>query len=242
MRSARCCALALFVDGPRTARDVFADREGATRCRVEILESAPAHLAVVALAGGLLPFLLGGAWAVANLLRIDRGERRVFAWLTVVTVVVLTVEVASFNLRFGGGLVRERYLFYLTPLLLCAFAAALTAARLPRWSLLAPLSIVVDRILARADPDLREAERRHSGVGALRLAAVDDARHRRHASRARCWPSVVVCLLVVEADASLPARAARGRLCARCCSSRCRPRPATRSSACSPSTEHQGCR
>jgi hypothetical protein len=107
----------------------------------DILQSAPAHLAVVALAGGLLPFLVGGAWAVSNLTRREQGEGRAFAWLAVVTVVVLTVEVASFNLRFGGGFVRERYLFYLAPVLLCAFAAALSAPRLPRWSLLVPLSI-----------------------------------------------------------------------------------------------------
>ena len=37
---------------------------------------------------------------------------------------VLAVEVSSFDLRFGGGIVRDRYLFYVTPLLLCAFAAA----------------------------------------------------------------------------------------------------------------------
>jgi hypothetical protein len=106
-----------------------------------ILTSAAAHLAIVALAGGLLPFLLGGGWLVSNLRRSETLERAAFAWLGVVTIVVLTLEVASFDLRFGGGLVRERYLFYLTPVLLVAFAAALTAARAPRWSLAVPLAI-----------------------------------------------------------------------------------------------------
>jgi hypothetical protein len=38
--------------------------------------------------------------------------------------------------------VRERYLFYITPLLLVAFAAGLTAARTPRWSLALPLCLL----------------------------------------------------------------------------------------------------
>jgi len=37
---------------------------------------------------------------------------------------VLTLEVASFNVRFGGGLVRDRYIFYLAPIFAIAFAAA----------------------------------------------------------------------------------------------------------------------
>jgi hypothetical protein len=108
----------------------------------QIVESAPAHLAIVALAGGLLPFLVGGGWLVANLARSESADRLALAWLGVVTVVVLSVEVASFDLRFGGGLVRERYLFYLTPLLLVAAAAALSAERRPRLSLAIPLAVL----------------------------------------------------------------------------------------------------
>ena len=201
------CALALFVDGSRTARHVLADREAATRCRVEILESAPAHLAVVALAGGLLPFLRRrGVGRREPPPRSIAARRRAFAWLTVVTVVVLTVEVASFNLRFGGGLVRERYLFYLTPLLLCAFAAALTAATpaalvaaraarrsciigfwrapIPTFEKLnvdTPASVLYDWLLSTMH-----------GTGGARVALI--------------LAAVVVALLVLEADAVVPAR------------------------------------
>jgi hypothetical protein len=108
-----------------------------------IIGSIPAHVTVVALAGGLLPFLVGGGWAVSNLRRSEDAERHVLAWLVVVAFAVLTVEVASFDVRFGGGVVRERYLFYVTPLLLCALAAALSAARAPRWSLAGPLALFV---------------------------------------------------------------------------------------------------
>ncbi|MGH3003843.1 MAG: hypothetical protein ACRDM1_14480 [Gaiellaceae bacterium] len=119
----------------------YAQTAGGNPLPLSIFGSAPAHLAVVALGGGLLPFLLGGAWLVSNLRRSETAERAAFAWVGAATVVVLTFEVASFDLRFGGGLVRERYLFYLTPLLLVAFAAALTARRAPRWSLVVPVAI-----------------------------------------------------------------------------------------------------
>jgi hypothetical protein len=107
-----------------------------------ILPQAAAHLAVLALATGLLPFIVGGGWLVSNLTRSATTERHAFAWLATSAVLVLTLEVTSFNLRFGGGVVRDRYLFYIAPLLLVALAAGLTG-RLPRWSIGVPLAIVV---------------------------------------------------------------------------------------------------
>jgi hypothetical protein len=113
-----------------------------------ILQSAAAHLAVLALASGILPLLIGGAWLVSNLLHASTPERHAFAWLSTTIIVVLTLEVASFNIRFGGGIVRERYLFYLVPLLLVALFAAFTDVRLPRWSLLVPLIVLTVGFLA----------------------------------------------------------------------------------------------
>ena len=62
------CALVLFVTGHALLGTYSQTAKGNPLPR-QIFESVPAHLAVVALAGGLLPFLLGGAWAVANILR-----------------------------------------------------------------------------------------------------------------------------------------------------------------------------
>lgn len=109
---------------------------------LELWRAAPAHLAIVALGGGLLPFVIGGAWLVSNLGSSESSERSSFAWLAAISIAALTVEVASFDLRFGGGLVRERYLFYLTPLLLVAFAAGVSAVRGPRWSLAVPVALL----------------------------------------------------------------------------------------------------
>jgi|tagenome__1003787_1003787.scaffolds.fasta_scaffold20934759_1 hypothetical protein len=178
-----------------------------------MLQSAPAHVAVVALAGGLLPFLLGGAWAVSNLLRIDRGEGRAFAWLTVVTVIVLTVEVASFDLRFGGGLVRERYLFYIAPVLFCAFAAALSAPRLPRWSLLVPLAILA---LGFWHAPIIPYEKLNADTPASVLYDwLLTTMHGTGGARvALVLAALVVCLIVVEADVLLPRVAVAVALCA----------------------------
>ena len=76
----------------------------------------------------------------------DRTEPRsahAFAAVGTLTVSVLAIEVTSFDLRFGGGVVRERYFFYVVPLLLVAFAGALCDGRWPRWSLLLPLPMLL---------------------------------------------------------------------------------------------------
>ena len=58
------------------------------------------------------------------------------------TVVALTAEVTVFDLRFGGGAVRDRYLFYVAPLVLAGFACALTRRPWPRRSLITPVLLV----------------------------------------------------------------------------------------------------
>jgi hypothetical protein len=96
------------------------------------------HVAVLALGLGILPFVVGAGWLLANLIRADRAEVRAFAALGSITVGALLLEVTLFDLRFGGGIVRDRYLCYAAPVVLVGFAGALCDARPPRWSLLAP--------------------------------------------------------------------------------------------------------
>jgi hypothetical protein len=51
--------------------------------------------------------------------------------------VQLTLPVASFTQRFGAGLVKDRYLFYVVPIVLVGLAAALGSRTWPRWWALA---------------------------------------------------------------------------------------------------------
>ncbi|MFL5926648.1 MAG: hypothetical protein ACJ77E_06915 [Gaiellaceae bacterium] len=92
------------------------------------------HLASVALGLGLLPFLVGGAWLV---------RRDPFAVLGSASVLLLTLEVSSYDVRFGGGIVRDRYIFYIAPVFAIAFAAALAPWRRPGWQLAVPLGVLV---------------------------------------------------------------------------------------------------
>ncbi|HEV7641881.1 MAG TPA: hypothetical protein VGO39_13525 [Gaiellaceae bacterium] len=98
-----------------------------------IVPSFFSHLAAVAIGLGLVPFIVGGAW----LLRRDA-----FAILALLTTVSLTLEVASFDLRFGGGLVRDRYIYYLAPVFAIAFAAALASWERPSWKLGVPVGVL----------------------------------------------------------------------------------------------------
>lgn len=101
------------------------------------------HLATIALAVGVLPFIVAAAWLLATLFRPAERRLHAFASVATVTLVLLTFEVASFDLRFGGAIVRERYLFYVVPLVLAGLAGAIAGPSWPRWSLLVPTVLVM---------------------------------------------------------------------------------------------------
>lgn len=118
--------------------------EGGSILPSEMWGAALRHLDAVAIGCGLAPFLLAGGWMLAATARPRDRAERALATLSLVTLVLLTLEVASYNVRFGGAdVVRDRYLFYVVPLLLVGSAAA-----------------------------LRGASRRHVAVGALLMTAL----------------------------------------------------------------------
>ena len=94
-----------------------------------VWSSAAKHLDAVAIGCGLAPFVLGGGWLLAMLARPRLRAEHAFATLALLTIAVLTFEVASFSVRFGADIIRDRYLFYVVPLLLVGLAAALSTAR-----------------------------------------------------------------------------------------------------------------
>src|SRR5207249_1920553 len=96
-----------------------------------VWKSAAIHLDVLAVGLGVLPFLLGAAWAYSSL-RVPSVRLRAFAALAAISLPLLVFEGASYDVRFGGpDVIRDRYVFYLAPLLLLAAATALQAERLP---------------------------------------------------------------------------------------------------------------
>jgi hypothetical protein len=103
------------------------------------------HLDVVAVALGVVPLLLGGGWALETAIRARVGpEAHAFALLVVATVTLLTLEVGSFVESFGLGIpVKDRYLFYVTPLLVVAAAVALVSPRVPAAGVVAVTGFMV---------------------------------------------------------------------------------------------------
>ena len=96
-----------------------------------VWKSAAIHLDVLAVGLGVLPFLLGAAWACSSL-RSRSTPLRAFAALTALSLPLLAIEAASYDVRFGGaGVIRDRYVFYLAPLLLLGSATCLLQQRLP---------------------------------------------------------------------------------------------------------------
>jgi hypothetical protein len=92
--------------------------------------AAVRHVDAVALGVGLIPLVLGGGWMLANVVRPLSDRERALASLSLVTVVLLAVEVGSFSARFEGvdpsAELRDRYAFYVAPLLFLGTVAALT--------------------------------------------------------------------------------------------------------------------
>jgi hypothetical protein len=91
--------------------------------------AAARHLDAVAIGCGLVPLVLGAGWMLSAVARPRAEREHALATLSLVTLVLLVLEAGSFGVRFGGTtLVRDRYVFYVVPLLLIGTAAALTRA------------------------------------------------------------------------------------------------------------------
>jgi hypothetical protein len=95
------------------------------------------HLAPLGLGLGIVPFVLGVAWLLTPLVRERTPEQHAFGSVALVTIVALLFEVTSYDLRFGAGRLHDRYLFYVVPLILIAFAAMLLERAWARWTVIA---------------------------------------------------------------------------------------------------------
>src|SRR5262249_54480469 len=86
--------------------------------------AAADHFDRVAVGIGIVPFLLASAWAIATLIRPTSKQAHAFAVVLLVLAPLLTLQAASFDLRFTpGAFPQERYLFYVAPLLLVGMVA-----------------------------------------------------------------------------------------------------------------------
>ncbi len=103
-----------------------------------VLHATALHVDFVAVAIGVLPFVLTAAWAFSTLGRPSTKQGHAFAVLTILTVTAIAFQAASFNLRFAiGGPIQDRYLFYVVPMLFVGMMACLLDEPPRSYSLLA---------------------------------------------------------------------------------------------------------
>jgi hypothetical protein len=100
------------------------------------------HAANLAFGTGIVPFVVGFAWLLANVIRAPANrDLHAFACLGAVAVVIVVPAMSAWDLRIGY-FVLDRYLYYLVPVQILAFLCALRDPRRPRWSLLLPTGLV----------------------------------------------------------------------------------------------------
>ncbi len=110
----------------------------------ELLSLAGRNVAVLALATGFLPVLLGLTWLVDRLRPAARAPERALAVVGCVTMVLFALEVASFDQRFGAGEIKDRYFFYVLPLALVGMGAVVSQLTWPAWwAWLLPSAVVL---------------------------------------------------------------------------------------------------
>lgn len=97
--------------------------------------SAAAHIDYVIVGLGVLPFVAAMGWCLLMLVGARSRGHHAFAVLVALLVPALTLQVASFSMRFAQGL-QERYLFYVAPLILVGFVVSLLDLRRLRVDLL----------------------------------------------------------------------------------------------------------
>jgi hypothetical protein len=163
------------------------------------------HLAPLGLGMGVLPFVLGLAWLLSTVVGSRNTEQHAFASIAIVTFVALLLEVASYDLRFGQGRLHDRYLFYLVPLVLIAFAALLREGRWPRWSLLFSAGLLVAGF--SVVPVVRYGKLNvDSPVAVLNGGLLDLGGSLRGARLLLIFATIIVVLLFLFATASVSRR------------------------------------
>jgi hypothetical protein len=149
------------------------------------------HLAPIGLGMGIVPFVLGVAWLITSLLRARTDERHAFAVVTATTIVVLLLEVTSYDLRFGQHRLHDRYLFYVVPLLLIAFALFVEEAEPRLWAVVGAGALLVAAFLFLP---VKRFDKLNvdSPVAALNGALLDLGGSKRGGQLVLCFVTIVV--------------------------------------------------
>lgn len=107
------------------------------------VEAIGDHISTFSLGIGVLPFVVGFGWLLANSVRPPKSrELHAFACIGAASVVAIAVQASSFDLQYANY-VHDRFMLYLAPVLVLAAICALLDSHPPRWSLILPCTLVV---------------------------------------------------------------------------------------------------
>ncbi len=110
---------------------------------------ARAYVVFAALGLAALPAAAAFGFCGESLLAPISRAAHAFASMAIVTIVALTLQVAEISVRFDEGVLQERYLFYIVPLLAVGMCAALLLTRHPLKTLVGG-SVVLAALTATA--------------------------------------------------------------------------------------------
>lgn len=100
------------------------------------------HLATFSLAFGVLPFVGGVAWLLANAAsRRGSNNQHAFAWIGSITVAAVMYQSTNFDVLYNA-FVHDRFLLYLVPIVVISVLCATVDAAPLRWSLVLPATLV----------------------------------------------------------------------------------------------------
>jgi hypothetical protein len=149
-------ALALYVQGGlSSAIGIYSTYSNAGNPAWSRLpRSLVEHLATFSLGVGVVPCVIGLAWIGANTVRARAGrDAHAFACVAALTTFVVFVQTTNFDLVVNAY-VHDRFLMYFVPVMLIGTVLAVADERKPRWSLVAPLLLVVAGFVFGAIPSV----------------------------------------------------------------------------------------
>lgn len=111
---------------------------------------ARSNLVFMAVGIGLLPMALTFGLVVDAVVAPRERRTHAFAVLAGLTIVAITIQVARTSVIFNAGVVQERYMLFLAPVLAVGFVAALLDARRPAAAVLTGGALLV-ALVATAD-------------------------------------------------------------------------------------------
>ena len=172
-----------------------------------LVQLAFEHVALLALGLAILPFVVGVGWLVDRLRPSTPGPERAFAVVGCTALLLVTLQVASFNQRFGAGLVKDRYLFYVVPVVLLGLAGAVGSRQWPRWWALVVPALVAAVGFASAPLVVYEKFNVDSPIAILNNELIELATSTRWAHVLLVLAALVALQALLLAKAFLPWRA-----------------------------------